>query len=319
MDAWETHWKPVPLDTARQARVLGLACRLDRQLQEAAAAASRAEARLATALRAEVQAAVGDASGVESLWDKLRDVHAQLAYLPRIPLPAGITGLLRDLLGPGWDADVVVAGVPELAWPELAVAPERPVAVIPLAEARNPLMWPLVAVQGATAGGESRRAAALDDVLGAALAFARAEASCLADQETARAWWATGERQLVQRAADRAGMLAQLATTLGAGILISGYRQGNRVEADAPIYRQLAVVRDEPAQPADILTAGWMHWYTRTAGEVVELAARSAGQDEAGNAWWRMRALVDGLDDLLCRSLDVAAIHRFYAAEGAIG
>ncbi|HEY8497565.1 MAG TPA: hypothetical protein VIK98_11120 [Limnochordales bacterium] len=318
MQTWDAEWKPVPWDTARRARLVGIACRLDRHLEEAAAAATRAEARLAAALRQEVRQAVSANPGTEELFAKLSALHEQLAYLPRLPLPAGIAGLLRDLLGPDWDGDVVVAGVPELPWPPLVRVPVRPVAVIPLAEARNPLMWPLVALQGAAASGLSQRGEALDAALGAALAFARAEALFVADEPAARGWWRAGEQRLPRPGDGPGGNPWQLAAMLASGVLISGYRRGGRIDPEAPIYEQLAVVRDEPAQPADILTAGWIYWYNRTAAELVELAAGLRSQGEAEDRWTRMRALVDSLDDLLCRSLDVAAIHRFYAAEGAI-
>ncbi len=317
MATWDTDWKPVAWDEARRARAIGLACRLDRQLQEAAAAATRAEARLAAALRAEVRAAVFAGQGPEDLFDTLAVLHEQLAYLPRVPLPAGIAGLLKDLLGPAWDGDVVVAGVPQLRWPSLETAPSRPVAVIPLAEAKNPLMWPLVALQGAAVGGYEGRAGALAEALGAALTFARAEALFAADAAAARALWQRGEERLPRPEAGGSGTPWQLVSMLADGVLISGYRRGTEADPGAPIYQQLAVVKDEPAQPAEILTAGWIYWYTRAAAELLALAS-GAGQD-AGDPWGRMRALVDGLDDLLCRSLDVAAIHRFYAAEGAIG
>ncbi|HEY8418041.1 MAG TPA: hypothetical protein VIK93_08415 [Limnochordales bacterium] len=319
MHTWETDSKRVPWEIARLARLLGLACRLDRHLEEAAAAASLAEARLAAALRAEVRAAVAQAAEPDTLYAQLCTLHAELAYLPRVPLPAGIGGLLRDLLGPGWDGDVVVAGVPDLPWPRLERVPERPVAVIPLAEARCPLMWPLVAVQGAWAVGEPERIGKLDDGLGAALAFARAEALCFADEAAARDAWEAGQRRLTAAPAEWLGIVRRLAGTLASGVLISGYRREGRVEEGAPIYRQLAVVRDEPAQPNEILTAGWMHWYARVAAELVELAGRPGDGAGGDDPWPRMRALVDSLDDLLCRSLEVAAIHRFYAAEGAIG
>jgi len=319
VQTWDTTWKPVPWDTARRARAIGLACRLDRHLEEAAAAATRAEARLAGTLRQEVRQAVAASPGVEELFAKLAALHEQLAYMPRLPLPAGIAGLLRDLLGPAWDGDVVVAGVPELPWPSLERVPVRPVALIPLAEARNPLMWPLVAVQGAVASGLLSRRDALDEALGAALAFARAEALFVHDEPAARGWWQAGERRLPRPQNGVDGTPWELAAMLASGILVSGYRRGGQVDPEAPIYQQLAVVRDEPAQAADILTAGWIYWYNRTAAQLVELADGLRAQDGAGDRWSRMRALVDSLDDLLCRSLDVAAIHRFYAAEGAIG
>ncbi|MFS8543265.1 MAG: hypothetical protein LOD91_05425 [Limnochordales bacterium] len=325
MQTWDGEWKPAPWETVRRARVLGLAGRLDRQLQEAAGAAARTEARLAAALRAEVQAAVAAAADSAALFARLVDVHSQLAYLPRLPLPAGIAGLMRDLLGPDWDDHVVVAGVPALPWPPLEAASSRPVAVIPLAEARDPLMWPLVAVQGAAVAGQPERVAGLQQNLGPALAFARAAALCFADEGAARAAWEAGAQGLAQLPADKASTIRQLAATLADGVLISGCRRGGRPDPGAPIYDQLAVVRDEPAEPAEILLAGWVHWASRTAAELVELAEQVRGHDgghgpDGGqDPWWRLRGLVDGLDDLLCRSLDVAAIHRFYAAEGAMG
>ena len=319
MHEWESDWRGVPWETARRARALGLACRLDRQLEEAAAAASRAEARLAATLRAEVREAVARATAPEALYEQLCSLHAQLAYLPRVPLPAGIGGLLRDLLGPGWDGDVVVAGVPRLSWPRLDEVPQRPVAVIPWAEARCPLLWPLVAVQGARAAGESERVGQLKDSLGAALAFARAEVLCFADEGAAREAWEAGQRRLAAAPADWLAIVRRLADTLAAGVLISGFRRDERVEEGAPIYRQLSVVKDQPAQPEEILTAGWLHWYARVAAVLVQLTGPAGNVTGGDDPWPRLRALVDSFDDLLCRSLEVAAIHRFYAAEGAIG
>src|SRR5690606_1868993 len=83
----------------------------------------------------------------------------QLAYLPKLTLPAGVRVFLRALFDQEWNENVVVAAVSKPRWPvgpeAAAGSPDRPVTVMPRADMRNPLMWPLIAVQGASVAGWS--------------------------------------------------------------------------------------------------------------------------------------------------------------------
>ncbi|MBO8141346.1 MAG: hypothetical protein H0Z37_04080 [Firmicutes bacterium] len=312
MDELESRWNAIPWETVCRARGLGLACRLDRYLEEVAAVAPRAEAALAGRLRSELRDAVAGLAAPDELLAAVGAVHRELAYLPRAPLPAGVYGLLRDVLGQARDRDVVVAGVPEPVWPKAHQRPRRPVAVMPLAEGRNPLMWPLVALQAAALAGVHQPESYVEGAVGGGLWLALAEAA-LGSGTEARELWERG-RGLLAPGDGEPDRPWQLARALAEGVLISGHRRGARNSGGEGIYSRLGQVQDDPAHPGEILGAGWIHWYARVAPELVELAEISG----ADGAWRRMRSLVDRVDDLLCRSLDVAAIHRFFAAGGSV-
>lgn len=322
-------WKQLEWDAVARARGVALACRLDRQLEEVTAVASRPESRLAHRLRTELQAAVETAATTDELFASVEAIHEQLAYLPKPAMPTGVRVFLRELFGGRWDDDVVVAAVSRPRWPAIQApadgrgdgsgsgfasgfvpSPERPVTVIPRGEMRNPLTWPLIAVQGAGIVGWIDMEQRVREAAGPGVWFAMAEATLPAgDADSdgrARELWQRGRDEL-----SAAGSLyddaLQLARSLADGILISARRVGNdAVGEDGDIYDRLSAVRDVPAEAVEILSAGWIHWYGHAAPKLL-----------AADDWARRRAIVDGIDDVLCRSLDVAAIHRFYATEGA--
>lgn len=329
----ENAWKQLEWDAAARARSIALACRLDRQLEEVAGVASRPESRLAHRLRAELQNAAATAATTAEVFAAVEAIHEQLAYLPKPAMPTGVRVFLRDLFGRRWDDNVVVAAVARPRWPlgqvlakggenvptvggdgygvasDVVPSPERPVTVIPRAEMRNPLMWPLIAVQGAGIVGWSDAEQRVRDAAGPGVWFALAEALVAAGDAAAE----SRARELWQRGCDElsaAGSLyedaLQLARSLVDGILISARRVGAEDAGGADIYDRLAAVRDVPAEAVEILSAGWVHWYGHAVPKLL-----------AANDWSDRRAIVDGIDDVLCRSLDVAAIHRFYATEGA--
>lgn len=333
----EKTWQQLEWHAVARARALAFACRLDRQLEEVSAVAERPESRLAARLRTELQAAVeramdeGHPPGADALFAAAEAVHEQLAYLPKPAMPAGVRVFLRGLFDRRWDENVVVAAVSRPRWP-LARAgrggtdPDRPVTVLPRADMRNPLMWPLIALQGADIVGWTDAEERVRQALGPGVRFAVAEAM-LSDGErsaAARELWQRGCEEL-----SAAGPLyddaLELARSLADGILISarrvGARGGDNLQASsvlggagvggasggtADIYRQLEAVRDVPAEAVEILSAGWIHWYGHAAPRLL-----------AADDWAQKREIVDGVDDVLCRSLDVAAIHRFYTTEGA--
>lgn len=331
----ENAWKQLEWDAVALARAIALACRLDRQLEEVAAVASRAESRLAGRLRTELQEAAATVKRTAQLFATIEVIHGQLAYLPRPGMPMGVRVFLRELFGERWDEDIVVAPVSTARWPlhhdsggeaVWPPSPERPVAVIPQAELRNPLMWPLIAMQGARIVGWTEVEHRVGQLAGPGVWFAMAEAMLPAAASNSDG----GARTLWQRGWDelsRAGSLyddaRELARALADGILISARRVGfsevrgpadiggesarvNGTRDGADIYQRLAAVRDVPADAIEILSAGWIHWYTNAAPKLLETVD-----------WPRRREIVDGVDDVLCRSLDVAAIHRFFASEGA--
>ena len=158
--------KQIAWDSVERARALALACRLDRQLHEAAEVASRPEARLAGHLRHQLQRAVAARTPTAALFSLLASVHEQLAFLPKPELPTGLRVFFREVFGSRWDDEVVVAPVADMHWPRtgadghaLAVTAgdvmPQPITVIPRAELYNPLMWPLIGLQ---AGGLCRMA-----------------------------------------------------------------------------------------------------------------------------------------------------------------
>lgn len=221
--------------------------------------------------------------------------------------------------------------------PSLSGGAALPVAVIPQAEMRDPLMWPLVALQGALIGGWSDAAERIRERVGPGLWFALAEAllaGAQAEDQQLAALWNRGRDELVADQTLREDV-KELVEALADGVLISAKRVGRQAErrplqagdgvsrgvpergqtrsersgdvANEPdIYEELAAVCDVPAEAVEILTAGWLNWYGNVAPALL-----------AADDWERRRAIVDGVDDVLCRSLDVAAIHRFYATEGA--
>lgn len=320
-------WKQLAWEEMFGARALALACRLDRQLEEVAAAASRPESRLAGRLRTELQEAASGAATAAHVVASVESIHNQLAYLPKPDMPTGVRVLLRELFGSRLDDDVVVAAVSTTRWPlgGRSASPERPITVIPRAEVRNPLMWPLVGLQGAAIAGWTDGESRVQDVVGPGLLFAMAEAM-LSDSVSSdaaapdsdavgrsRTLWERGRDELAG-SGEMLEVATHLATSLADGVLISARRVGH---GGAPggtpentfggdIYERLAAVRDVPADAAEILTAGWIHWYGHAAPKLLNTTD-----------WSRRREIVDGVDDVLCRSLDVAAIHRFYATEGA--
>lgn len=329
----EHAWKQLEWSAVERARAVGFACRLDRQLEAVAAVADRPESRLAQRLRAELQEAVtggpgGPSPDTAALFAAVEAIHEQLAYLPKLTLPAGVRVFLRALFDQEWNENVVVAAVSKPRWPvgpeAAAGSPDRPVTVMPRADMRNPLMWPLIAVQGASVAGWSDAEERVRRAAGPGVWFALAEALLPAGagssaEAEAQALWQRGRDELLA-----AGRLyddaLELAAALADGILISAKRVGAKGldgqpaggpdgEASgerAEVYRKLSAVRDVPAQAVEILSAGWIHWYGHAAPKLL-----------AAGDWQRMREIVDGVDDVLCRSLDVAAIHRFYATEGA--
>lgn len=315
----ENAWRQLEWNAAARARAVALACRLDRQLEQVAAVASRPESRLANRLRTELQVAVEGAPSTDGLFATVEAIHEQVTYLPKLGMPTGVRVFLRSLFGASWDDDVVVAALPAARWPrthatESDVAgasprPKRPVAVIPQAETGNPLMWPLVALQGASIvgwsdDGEER----VRELAGPGVFFAMAESmmpdAVSAGDATARLRWQRGRDELVG-----AGVMyedaMELARHLADGILISARRVGSD-DIGSDIYAQLVAVRDVPADAREILSAGWIHWYGHAVPRLLD-----------ATDWAQRREIVDGVDDVLCRSLDVAAIHRFYATEGA--
>src|SRR5690606_30141881 len=158
----EHAWKQLEWSAVERARAVGFACRLDRQLEAVAAAADRPETRLAQRLRAELQAAVtggpgGPSPGTAALVSAVGEVHEPAASLPELTLAARVRELLRALFDQEWNENVVVAAVSKPRWPvgpeAAAGSPDRPVTVMPRADMRNPLMWPLIAVQGASVAG----------------------------------------------------------------------------------------------------------------------------------------------------------------------
>lgn len=341
-------WKQLQWEAAVRARAIALACRLDRQLEEAAAVASGPESRLAARLRAELQAAATGGARTEHIFQAVDAVHRKLAFLPKPSLPTGVRVFLRELFGRRWDDDVVVSVVSIPRWPivvtvegdvvctatsafgrmdaadnsSFAPSPEFPVSVIPRAELRNPLMWPLIALQGANIAGWSEPAERVRHLAGPGVWFAIAEALVSGSIDSdgapdaglndglqaAATLWERGRRDIGADDAIDAGIL-ELAESLADGVLISARRVGASSDAQAPaenIYSRLAAVRDVPAEAMEILSAGWIHWYGHAAPRLLE-----------ADDWQKQREIVDGLDDVLCRSLDVAAIHRFYATEGA--
>lgn len=317
-------WKQLAWDGAARARAIALACRLDRQLEEVVGVAARPESRLAGRLRTELQATAEEAATTEALFAAVEAIHEQLAYLPKPGMPTGVRVFLRELFGHRWDEDVVVAAVATVRWPlaRVAASPERPITVIPRADIRNPLMWPLIALQGASLMGWTDAERQVGDVVGPGLLFAMAEAMLLGGvsgtvdaggsgaERGGEGLWERGRDALVEAGAlyDHA---MGLAASLADGVLISARRVGRGAttsvgSSSGDIYERLAAVRDVPADAVEILTAGWIHWYGHAAPQLLKTAD-----------WSRRREIVDGVDDVLCRSLDVASIHRFYATEGA--
>ncbi|MFO7265730.1 MAG: hypothetical protein C0P62_006005 [Bacillota bacterium] len=202
-----------------------------------------------------------------------------------------------------------------------------PVAVIPQAEMRDPMMWPLVALQGAVIAGFGDAVQWVRARVGPGLWFALSEAAAATGgpRPELEALWRRGLDELAAETA-LLDSVAELVEALADGILISAKRVGLRAKQRADgggqkteglpargeagdrrdIYEELEAVRDVPAEASEILTAGWIHWYGQAAPALL-----------ATDEWERRRAIVDEIDDILCRSLDVAAIHRFYATEGA--
>lgn len=309
-------------------RIFALACRLDRSLQEAAATASRPEAGLADVLRGELGRAVGAGAAGQSLLDAVATIHSQLDYLPKPAPPKGMRVFFREVLGPHWDERIVIAPTAVAAWrksqstvPQLQGGrADYTVGVIPQAELHNPLMWSLVGLQ-ATGGIDGDRAMdTLSRRVGPALLFARAEALAASDAEAAETLWRQGQAAVASGEYPEAHSLAK---SLADGVLVSAHRRGKSTEADGSrseaddvsperkaVYSRLAAAHDEPAGAADILLAGWLHWY----GSGLERVLTLANAPEDG--WTDMCRFVNGVDDLLCRSLDVAAVHRFYASGG---
>lgn len=336
-------------------RALAFACRVDRQLHEASQTAPRPETVLAARLRRRLRDAVTSNSATQQLFAVVAAVHEQLAFLPAVDLPVGLRGFLREVLGSRWDSEVVVAAVSAPQWPRheqdrrAAHRPavfddlQQPVTVIPRAEMYNPLMWPLVGLQVAAYAGWEDAERRVRQRIGSGLTFALAEAFVMTDGEKARRLWERGLDALAAET-ETAGQTARagvrtLARSLADGILISAHRRG-KAEAKSGqhrgVYADLAAAYDEPASPADILHAGWTHWYEHgltqllklekalTQGETTDadpvIDSRVAGVaigKVPADAWTEMCHFVNGIDDLLCRSLDVAAIHRFYATGGA--
>src|SRR5690606_41600576 len=72
------------------------------------------------------------------------------------------------------------AAVSKLRWPvgpeAAAGSPDRPVTVMPRADMRNPLMWPLIAVQGASVAGWSDAEERVRRAAGPGVRFALGEA-----------------------------------------------------------------------------------------------------------------------------------------------
>lgn len=328
----------VPWSGVLRARALGWACRTDRRLQEAAEAGSRPEAALAGSLRTRLREAVAARASTEELFEVVDDVHGQLEYLPKPSLPVGLRVFIRELFGPERDDRLVIAPAARASWPAAAKAGAEafPVAVIPQRDLTNPLMWPLVGLQAATFPGWEDAEKLLNRTLGPALSFARAAAMLPGETIEAKLLWKRGWSEMASGGAREAAK--PLAEALADGVLISARRAvpaeskgaapssakptaagGSSVEADGtagsadkgPVYGQLAEVHDEPASAGDILHAGWLHWY----GYAMEKLL--AFQDDGDGGFEAMNRLVNGVDDLLCRSLDVAAIHRFYASGGA--
>lgn len=312
-------------ESVRRARAVAFACRTVRQLDVVTAGAAKPESRLAADWRETLFAAVAADGGTDELLAVVEAIHARLAYLPQPTLPTGMRVFLREMFGQQWDEQVVVAAVADARWPGAGEAPvahvddggAAPITVIPRAELYNPLMWPLVALQGAAIVGWDEAEERVADLAGPGLFFARAEARSSADADDARALWKRGRDEL---AADEGAYDAarELAASLADGVMISARRRGEKLP-DGGVYGELAAVRDEPARAADILSAGWLHWYSHDAPQLLALDA--ALRDDAAphhETWAHMRVLVNGLDDVLCRSLDVAAVHRFYATEGAM-
>lgn len=334
-----------------RARALALACRLDRQLHEAAQTASRPEARLAGHLRHQLQRAGAESRSTDALFNLVATVHGQLAFLPKPKLPTGLRVFLREVFGSRWDAEVVVAPVSTVHWPRTGRLPEgeamaevqlspptgrdvvqQPITVIPRAELYNPLMWPLIGLQAAVYDGWEDAEQRVAERTGAGLMLAKAEALLPLDGGAAQRLWERG-RSTMRDSGDYVDA-AELALSLADGVLISAHRRGVTTEG-AGIYGRLAAAHDEPASAVDILHAGWLHWYDHALEQLLALdegmaTAGVASQTEealgvdadlsehgAVDSWITMCRLVNGIDDLLCRSLDVAAVHRFYATEGA--
>lgn len=342
--------KQIEWEFVERARALALACRLDRQLHEAVETASRPEARLAGHLRQQLQRAVAARASTATLFAVVASVHEQLAFLPKPELPTGLRVFLREVFGPRWDAEVVVAPVATMHWPRAGGEPdadegggrsssaadahavEQPVTVIPRAELYNPLMWPLIGLQAAVYDGWEDAEQRVVERIGPGLTLAKAEALLPVDTEAAQRLWERG-RSAMSNSGDY-GDAAELALSLADGVLISAHRRGVTTEG-AGIYGRLAAAHDEPASAVDILHAGWLHWYDHALEQLLALDAGMAtagvathtdGVPEVGadakehvavDSWVAMCGLVNGIDDLLCRSLDVAAVHRFYATEGA--
>lgn len=306
----EVPWTGVLLSGA-----LGWACRTYRRLEEAAAVGSRPEAALAASLQDRLRRAVAGKASAEQLFEVLAEVHGQLDYLPKPPLPVGLRVFIRELFGTERDGRLVIAPTSRASWPQRAVDGADgsfPVAVIPQTDLSNPLMWPLIGLQAATFPGWEDGEKVLARTLGPALSFARAAAMLPGETDEAKMLWKRGWSEMASGGAREAA--ESLAEELADGALISARRRPSgpgEVPEAGSIYDKLAAAYDEPASVGDILHAGWLHWY----GNAMEklLAWREGGPD----GFEAMNRFVNGVDDLLCRSLDVAAIHRFYASGGA--
>lgn len=361
------HGMKVEWGSVERGRALALACRLDRRLHDAGETASRPEHLLAERLRQQLRRVVTAGPTTAQLFHVVATVHEQLAFLPKPDLPTGLRVFLREVFGEGWDEEVVVAAGTDCRWlgaggdvhgetggaigngtggsgetlsgGVLSGDGAQPVAVIPGAEVHNPLMWPLAGLQVGGFDGWEDAIEKVQAQIGTGLSFARAEALVATDAEGARKLWEQGMAELAGGGGGEGAVgVAELSSALADGVLISAHRRGS-VEKAGGVYGRLAQAHDEPAQAADILQAGWRHWYAHGLPQLLELEqALVGGSGEvrtgenrgatavgagpafvAVDAWVEMGRLVNGIDDLLCRSLDVAAVHRFYATGGVGG
>lgn len=106
------------------------------------------------------------------------------------------------------------------------------------------------------------------------------------------------------------GMMISAVPMIGSPVQIRN--EIDNLTEEQSIYPLLAQIREYPALPREIVTAGWMVKLDASSGWLESLM-----QDDSADGWEELRQTVDALDVQLLKSIEIAEVHRVLSHEDA--